>query len=637
MIGVGFHSVAAPSGTGVTDLTIEQLLLPSPTPPPPLLPMVDDQNDSWWQGRPVWEAQSRNIGATFWAAASPTAFRFHVVVHADKQTNSYHERNLWRGDCIYISLDARGDDPPGKPQPLEPDDAVFIFGLGVQGPECRVSHGNPVEQKADSARFLKSILRNEDDKTTTYEIVIPYSAVGTAVGQTPTAGLAVCIAHKNDEEKDLTWGRITGDARTPRELHVFALPAPAHPFISTAPFRTRLVQDTDTAMVTIAFRTEGEAVIEASLGGRKLTKTFRGDGSVQRFAIRVHGAAVRPGADSLDLTLSATATPGVTAHYALSTPAVVMSRLQARIEKLLAGAPNALVRDNLQATLALVQESYRCLPLEKPDHPERAGEFIDNAELILRKLPFETVDWQDHIRKCIPLAFTFISDVDRTLQYYSLQMPFDYQEGRTYPLTIYLHGMGDDNPLGGLTSTFDNSSEDTLFRTVDIDPSNIPPSHRGFVLAPWARGNSMYRGAGESDVWQSIARVKQRFQIDPDRVYLTGFSMGCSGVMGLAGRHPDVFAGLNLASGFGPWSETSQIDLINHLRNMPMAVWVGELDPMAGAATAFHEQLGRQGISHRFEIAKQLPHTYPYLEYQKNVGYLMTFRRKAEGVTPVSR
>ena len=68
-----------------------------------------------------------------------------------------------------------------------------------------------------------------------------------------------------------------------------------------------------------------------------------------------------------------------------------------------------------------------------------------------------------------------------------------------------------------------------------------------------------------------------------------------------------------------------------------MALWVGEQEPMARAATSFHGQLGRQGISHRFEIAKQLPHTYPYLEYQKNVGYLMTFRRKAEGVTPVSR
>ncbi|MBI5723936.1 MAG: dienelactone hydrolase family protein [Planctomycetes bacterium] len=616
---------SAPSG-----ITIERLAPATGPADAPQLPLAADGDDLWLSGKPAWEGKSKGIAAKIWIAATEKAFLFRVVVNDDKHENPYHERNLWRGDCIYISLDGRGDDPAGKVQPLESDDAVFNFGLGDQGPECRASqHGNPVERTADQSKLLKSINRDETARTTIYDIAIPFEKVSTALGQSPTVGIAACIAHKDSDGKDLEWGKIRADARNPRKLNLFALPAPAKPFASIAPLRTRLTRQDAKAEATVALKIDDDATIEASLGRNKTTETVRPDKDIQRFTVRVPYDAVASDAAAIEIkVISPELKDAVHARYELSTPRVSMDRFGARVEKLLAAAPNDIARDHLKAVLLVVQDAYTRLPAEMKTRPESAEEFLNFVELIAGKMPTEKVDWNDHVRKCMPLVFTFVSQTDKTLQFYALQMPFDYQEGKSYPLTIYLHGAGSPNPLGGLSTAFDNSGQDTLFRTEQIDPADVPPSHRGFVLAPWARGNSMYRGPAEKDVWQSIDLVKKRFKIDPDRVYLTGFSMGCGGTMGIAGRRPDAFAGVNLASGFGSWSDTSLEHLAENLRGMPIAVWIGELDSMVKDAKAFHEMLDKKGIAHRFEIVPRLPHTYPYLEYQKSVGYLMQFTRK---------
>ena len=65
------------------------------------------------------------------------------------------------------------------------------------------------------------------------------------------------------------------------------------------------------------------------------------------------------------------------------------------------------------------------------------------------------------------------------------------------------------------------------------------------------RGNVDYRWMGERDVLKCIERRAQRFQLDEDRVYLTGESMGGNGTWLLASRHPDTFAAA--APVYGGW------------------------------------------------------------------------------------
>ena len=51
-----------------------------------------------------------------------------------------------------------------------------------------------------------------------------------------------------------------------------------------------------------------------------------------------------------------------------------------------------------------------------------------------------------------------------------------------------------------------------------------------------------YQGIAERDVYDILADVERRFPIDPDRVYLTGISMGGAGALRLALTRPDVWA-----------------------------------------------------------------------------------------------
>ena len=622
----------ADDGIGVVALTPDALPTDAPK-----ASLVAEQDDSWYKGEPLWSGQSKDIAARLWMAITKQTMLLHIVVNDPKHENSYHERNLWRGDSIYLSFDARNDttEEQLKRGEFAPDDATYLFALGSRGPEgYAVKHGNPAEAALGQTKLIRRLVRDEVKQTTTYDIAIPYDKLSTAFGQSNAVGVALCVAHKNQDKQDMNWGRANATSEAPRKLFPVVLDTGKDDFVTIAPRITRLIPGCKFAEVTVAMRSSkgGGATLAWNFGKKSGQMECSGTGRVERFVVRVPSGDVTVGAAELGVRVTPSKTTSDLAGSLtcqLCNPAVIMDRFQGHIGKLLETAGNnEILRDHMDSTLRVVRDAFERLALEKKSHPERIEQFMDLVELIDGKRPAGKFDYEDHVRRGKPFVCAFVSEADRTLQFYALQMPFNFEPSKKYPLTIYLHGMGDPNPLGGLSTAFDNSHQDTLFRNEPIKASDIPPSHRGFVLAPWARGNSFYRGDAELDVWQCMEMVCQRFKIDPDRIYLTGFSMGCSGTMAIAGRQPDIWAGINLSSGFGEWSDTRLDYLMDNLRGLPMALWIGELDPMLEGARSMHQILLDKHIEHRFEVIPQLPHTYPYDEYQKNVGYLMQFTRK---------
>ena len=59
-----------------------------------------------------------------------------------------------------------------------------------------------------------------------------------------------------------------------------------------------------------------------------------------------------------------------------------------------------------------------------------------------------------------------------------------------------------------------------------------PIVYFGSAIWPWYTVN--YFGAAEFDVWQAVELVEKRYRIDPNRRYLSGFSMGCAATFRLA-------------------------------------------------------------------------------------------------------
>jgi len=125
----------------------------------------------------------------------------------------------------------------------------------------------------------------------------------------------------------------------------------------------------------------------------------------------------------------------------------------------------------------------------------------------------------------------FISNIDNTLQPYSVTVPENYDSSRKYPLLVFLHGSGVD----------DRNS----LRLIDYIEGNY------IKLAPKTRGVSHYFGKQETliDIVEAISDMKLNYNIDENAIILSGFSMGGYGVYRTYMEYPTIFKGLAILSG----------------------------------------------------------------------------------------
>ena len=136
------------------------------------------------------------------------------------------------------------------------------------------------------------------------------------------------------------------------------------------------------------------------------------------------------------------------------------------------------------------------------------------------------------------VELAYLSDIDRSAQPYYVYVPKTTTLDHPVPLLIFLHGY-----IGNLDKVnwFDQTVSDSVKR--------LAQKLGGVLLAPFARSNTDFLGIGERDVLHTIERVKRDYPIDVDRVYLSGASMGGSGVWAIGAHHPHLFAALVPASG----------------------------------------------------------------------------------------
>jgi predicted esterase len=154
------------------------------------------------------------------------------------------------------------------------------------------------------------------------------------------------------------------------------------------------------------------------------------------------------------------------------------------------------------------------------------------------------------------------SKVDSTLQPYQVFVPAAYDKSKTFPLVIALHGMGGD--------------ENSYLQAYAQGAFKLEAEKHGYIVAcPKGRKPaSMYLGDAEKDVMDVIAEVRRDYNIDPDRIYLTGHSMGGYGTWSVAMSHPDVFAALAPISGGA--NNPAAMSKIAHI---PVLVVHGDNDP----------------------------------------------------------
>lgn len=134
------------------------------------------------------------------------------------------------------------------------------------------------------------------------------------------------------------------------------------------------------------------------------------------------------------------------------------------------------------------------------------------------------------------------------------------------PLYVGLHGMNG-GPMAMLRLFFGGDQEGVAMSRLDRG-MKPPPPFDGYVLAPQAHGDAMYRQLGEEEVMDAIHWAEQRFpEIDTNRVYITGFSMGGTGAAGIPLHYPDQFAAAQPLCGYHSYA------IRNDVMSQPHQPW----------------------------------------------------------------
>jgi predicted esterase len=208
--------------------------------------------------------------------------------------------------------------------------------------------------------------------------------------------------------------------------------------------------------------------------------------------------------------------------------------------------------------------------VDRGEYGERITKVDCNFELSqAKRLLADIAIGQDPFRKTSgDLQKSYRSSVDNSLQPYRLFIPSAYDGKKPFPLIMLLHGMGGD--------------ENTMFDSYGNGAFETLAEKRGYIVAcPKGREPaSMYRGAAEQDVLDVLADVRRVYNIDPNRIYLTGHSMGAYGTWSIAIDHPDIFAALAPISGGGDPA------LVVKTARIPQLVTHGDNDPTVPVANS---------------------------------------------------
>ena len=128
------------------------------------------------------------------------------------------------------------------------------------------------------------------------------------------------------------------------------------------------------------------------------------------------------------------------------------------------------------------------------------------------------------------------------LQHYAAYVPSGYRKNRKYPLVIALHGFQSPTMIT-LRRALGSSITELSYQDGDRKLPRFK-EERFLVAAPRGYGHIAFRYIAEDDILRVIEEMKRAYNVDENRIYLTGLSMGGLGTMEVGLHFPDRFAGL---------------------------------------------------------------------------------------------
>jgi len=165
--------------------------------------------------------------------------------------------------------------------------------------------------------------------------------------------------------------------------------------------------------------------------------------------------------------------------------------------------------------------------------------------------------------------------------HFRLFVPADYDDSRPYPLVVFLHGRGNRGS--------DNRRQVLLGAKLWAEPPT-QTRQQTFVLAPqcpaddgWGRPEGM-AGYGASSPINALVELldalEEEWNLDPERLYVSGQSGGGWGALLLLSKQPERFAASLLICPAGEPAGDAAVTLVESLAHLPLWFFHGTDDPV---------------------------------------------------------
>ncbi|MGJ8655441.1 MAG: dienelactone hydrolase family protein [Akkermansiaceae bacterium] len=174
-------------------------------------------------------------------------------------------------------------------------------------------------------------------------------------------------------------------------------------------------------------------------------------------------------------------------------------------------------------------------------------------------------------------AMTYESADKQSLNY-RIHIPKDLNPKKLYPLVLFFHGAGErgnDNQkqLKHGAQELLNYSEKSNQNAFIIAPQ-CPKNHQ-WVNAPWGALSHTMPPEPSTNMQLATQLLQEKIKtlpVDPQRIYITGISMGGFGTWDLIQRHPDLFAAAIPICGGGDTAQAAK------LTKLPIWAFHGDKD-----------------------------------------------------------
>ncbi|HEX6222540.1 MAG TPA: alpha/beta hydrolase-fold protein [Acidimicrobiia bacterium] len=175
---------------------------------------------------------------------------------------------------------------------------------------------------------------------------------------------------------------------------------------------------------------------------------------------------------------------------------------------------------------------------------------------------------------------------DGTEMRYLVWLPDGYGDDRDrrYPMILFLHGSGDED--------YDAAWVISVGLPAVLAQDEEPDDFEFVVVSPQAAPGTIWYAREQPEIVDGVLQeVLDTYLVDPDRVYLTGLSMGGYGSWHIATRYPERYAALASVSGSGYQQLTlPPPEFACRLAAVPVWGWHGQHDLIARYEPV-HEQV----------------------------------------------